>query len=392
MFQTSIVPREAVDYYGKRFSRHPVGTGPFTLAEDDWIPALSMKFNRNPNYHPCYYPEEHMPEDVPLGFHLSAKQRLPLCDRIEIRFFRQDQPMWLKFRTGQIDYTQVPAEFFRNAFIKRTQRLRPQLREEGIVKHAVPLLDFIFRGFNMQDPVVGGYSESNKNLRQAMSLAFDLDEFNETFYNGLNLVYDGPIPPGLAGHPSGGAAPKAFRGPDLERARSLMASAGFPGGNGLPEIEYYIALTSNAPEQAELLKRQMGAIGVRLNVHLVDFSTLIEAVNNKKAQMFSFAWSSDYPDAENNLALFYGPNESPGSNSFNYKNAEYDVLYDKIRSMQPSPERTESLVMMRDLLFEDVPYLGSMARTRFYLVNPRLKNFKPTEDFYTWYKYLDVED
>jgi hypothetical protein len=39
----------------------------------------------------------------------------------------------------------------------------------------------------------------------------------------------------------------------------------------------------------------------------------------------------------------------------------------------------------------DTPYLGSMARVRFYLVNPSLKNFKPTEDFYNWIKYMDVD-
>lgn len=392
MFQTSIVPREAVEEYGKGFSRHAVGTGPFTLAEEDWIPALSMKLVRNPNYHPCFYPEEHMPEDEERGLHQPAGRQLPICDRVDIRFFRQDQPMWLKFRTGQIYYSQVPAEFFRNAFIKRTQQLRPSYEQEGIVDHAIPLLDFIFRGFNMQDPIVGGYSEENKALRQAMSLAFDLDEFNETFYNGLNQVYDGPIPPGLAGHPDGGKTPESFRGPELDRARQLMEKAGYPNGKGLPEIEYYISLTANAPEQAELFRRQMGEIGVQLNVRLVDFSTLIEAVTNKKAQMFSFAWGSDYPDAENNLALFYGPNEAPGSNSFNYKNAEYDELYERIRSMPPSPERTELLVKMRNMLLKDVPYLGSMARTRFYLSSSRLKNFKPTEDFYNWYKYLDVEE
>ena len=392
MFQTSIVPHEATEVYGKRFSRHPVGTGPFTMEEDDWTPGLSLRLNRNRNYHPCFYPAEHMADDEPFGFHLPAGEQLPICDRIEFRFFRQDQPLWLKFRTGQIDYTQVPAEFFRKAFIRRTQQLRPQFREEGIVDHAVPLLDFIFRGFNMQDAIVGGYSDKNKALRQAMSLAVDLDEFNETFYNGLNRVYDGPIPPGLAGHPAGGTIPIAFRGPDLERARQLMDKAGYPGGKGLPDLEYYIGLAANSAEQAELLRRQMGAIGIRLDVRLVDFSTLIEAVHNKKAQMFSFAWGSDYPDAENNLALFYGPNEAPGSNSFNYHNAEYDKLYEQIRSMPLSPERTQIVETMRDSLLEDVPYLGSMARIRYYLVNPRLKNFKPTEDSYNWYKYLDVEE
>ena len=59
--------------------------------------------------------------------------------------------------------------------------------------------------------------------------------------------------------------------------------------------------------------------------------------------------------------------------------------------MPPSPERTEIYNQMRTMVMEDAPYIGSMARTRHYLVNPRLKNFKPVEDFNNWYKYLDVE-
>lgn len=392
MFQSSIVPREAVETYGARFSRHPVGTGPYVMDEADWIPGLQMIFHRNPNYHECYYPSEHMPEDEAFGFHEAAGQRLPIADRVEIRMFVQDQPMWLKFRTGQIDYTQCPAEYYRKAFVKRTESLRPQFRREGIVTHKVPLLDFIFRGFNMEDEVLGGYSDESKFLRQAISLAIDLDEFNEVFYNGRNQIYDGPIPPGLSGYPPDGKAPNSYRGPDLERARKLLAKAGYPNGKGLPPIEFYTSIGGNNAEQVELLARQLGKIGVEVQARLVDFSTLIEAVNNKKAPMFGFAWGSDYPDAENNLALFYSPNESPGSNHFNYKNPEYDLLYRKIRGMPPSPERKAIYEQMRDIVIEDAPYVGSMARTRIYLVSPRLKNFKPSEDFYNWVKYLDVAE
>jgi len=46
---------------------------------------------------------------------------------------------------------------------------------------------------------------------------------------------------------------------------------------------------------------------------------------------------------------------------------------------------------MRDMVLEDCPYAGSMARTRFYLVRPRLKNFKPIETFENWFKYVDVD-
>ena len=83
----------------------------------------------------------------------------------------------------------------------------------------------------------------------------DLEEFNDTFYNGLNVVYDGPIPPRLAGYPKDGKAPNALRGPDIERAKKLLAQAGYPGGKGLPEIEFWTSQGGNSSEQVELMKR-----------------------------------------------------------------------------------------------------------------------------------------
>jgi ABC-type transport system substrate-binding protein len=391
MFQTAVVPREAVEHHAARFGRHPVGTGPFTLREEDWLPGQRLVLRRNAHYHACYDPHDPTPEDRQLGLHRAAGQRLPLADRVEIRMFVQDQPMWLQFRTGRLDYVQVPAEYFSEAFFKRTQTLRPKLRREGFTAYAVPLLDFIFRGFNMQDGLVGGYTDEKKCLRQAICLALNWDEQNEVFYNGINIIFDGPIPPGLDGFPKDGVAPVSYRGPDLPRARALMRKAGYPEGRGLPVIDYFTGRDGNNAEQVEMLKRQLATIGVRINVRLVDFSTLIEAINNKKAPFFSFAWGTDYPDAENNLALFYGPNESPGSNHFNYARRDYDDLYERIRVMPPSPDRTRLYEIMRDMVIEDAPFAGSMARTRFYLINPRLKNVKPTETFDNWLKYLDVD-
>ena len=391
-FQLSVVPREAVETYGTGFSRHPVGTGPFLMKEEDWITNKSMVFTRNPNYHPSYYPNEWQPEDEELGLHEAAGKQLPFIDRVEITFFVQENPMWLEFKAGKLDYTQVPAENYLEAFQKRRQKLKKEFREKGIVGHAVPLLDFIFRAFNMEDPLVGGYGEKQRKLRQAIALATDLYEFNSYFYNNINVVYDGMIPPGLDGYPEKGRGPISWAEADLERAKELLAEAGYPGGEGLPVIDYYTSLSGNIPEQAELFKRQLSKIGVQLNLRLSNFAQLIEAVDKKKAPMFSFAWSSDYPDAENNLALFYGPNEAPGSNHFNYKRAEYDAMYEKILPMAPSAERTELFQKMTQMVMEDVPYIGSMARTRFYVINPWLRNYKPDETFYNWIKYMDLDE
>jgi len=392
MFQFSIVPREAVERYGSGFSRHPVGSGPFLLRdEEDWTPGKGMTLYKNPTYRDDFYPGEGEPGDREDGLLAAAGKRVPFVDRIEITFFRETQPKWLEFRVGHLDLTTTPAENFPDAFVKRTRKLRASYRKRGVRAYPVPLLDFIFRGFNMEDDLVGGYGETRRKLRQALHLATDLHEFNDAFYNGINVVFDGPIPVGLDGHPEGHRAPFSLQGPDIDRARKLLAEAGYPGGEGLPKIEYWVSSGGVSKEQSELMQRQLARVGVSLDVRLVDFSQLIEAVHNKKAPMFSFAWGSDYPDAENNLSLFYGPYASPGSNSFNYKRPEYDAMYERVRGMAPSPERTEIYETMRDMVIRDCPYIGSMGRIRYYLVQPWLRNCKPTETFWTWYKYLDVE-
>ena len=397
MFQTGILPREAVEHFGSRFGLHPIGTGPYTLRDGDWQFGLQMILRRNPHYREAYFPEEHMPEDEEHGLHLGAGKRLPILDTIHIRFFEQDQPMWLHFRARDFDYAQVPNENMPQVFSKRlidgkrTVELKPQWREQEIRYEPVPLLDFIFIGFNMDDELLGGLGERATKLRQAICLALDWDERNETFYFGLNVVYDGIIPPSLEGHPDGGEFDQGFRGLNLDKARQLMAEAGYPNGEGLPVIDYFVSQGRNNREQTEMLRRQLAAIGVRIKPNLVDFPTLMQTVDDRKAALFAFAWGSDYPDGENNLALCYGPNESPGSNHFNYKRAEYDALYEQIVGMLPSPERTEIYKKMQQMVLHDCPFAGAMARTRHYVIHPRLKYFKPVETFENWFKYVDVD-
>lgn len=392
MFQTAVVPREAVETFGEDFGFKPVGTGPFIL--DSWVPKQSLTANRNPNYHQVMYPDrdEWSREDRRARLHRAAGEQVPFVDRIEFTMFPEDQPMWLQFSLGQLGYTQVPDDYFLEAFDKASLELKSDYLKREIRAHSDLLLDFIFRGFNMEDPLVGGYTEEKKALRQAISLAIDLEEINQTFYNGRTIVYDGPIPPGLRGYPEDGRASAAYRGPNIALAQQKLAEAGYPNGQGLPPIRFYTSQSTINVEMAEMVKRQLDRINVKFEPIFMDFSTLIEAINKKRAPMFGFAWASDYPDGENNLALFYGPNEAPGSNHYNYKRADYDAMYEKILTMEPSEERDEIYAAMRDMVLEDVPYVGSQARQRFYLINPWLLNAKPTERYYGWFKFLDVDD
>ncbi len=382
-----VVPRECAEHYGGEFGSHPVGTGPFVF--DSWSRGNRIVFLKNPNYRDARYPSEGSEEAKKRGLLAPAGKRIPFLDGIVFHIFEQDQPKWLKFRVGDVDMIPVPDEYHDVIFDEHA-RLRKKFVDQGVRNDNVPLLDLIYRGFNMEDPIVGLPGGQRARLvRQAISLALDSDEINDAFYSNTNVLYDGPIPPGLDGYEPGVTSP--YRGPNIEKAKQLLARAGYPDGKGLPAIQYEISNAGATVEQSEMFVRQLRRIGVKLSVNTNSFPELSDKLKRKKAQMFSLAWGADYPDAENFLQLFYGPNEAPGSNNFNYKNPTYDALYNQSRTMSPGPERTALYKKMRALLLDDVPSFGSMARTRFYVWGPRLKNVMPTEVWYRWHKYLDVE-
>jgi ABC-type transport system substrate-binding protein len=362
MCYAAVVPREAVSKYGSGIGQHPVGSGPFRLRE--LTPGTRVVLDRHERY----------------------RDRSAL-DGIVMHVFEQDQPMWLKWRVGDLDFIQVPTEYFDSAF-DEAGALRESFAREGIGYSKTPKLDFVFRGFNMDDPVTGGF-DRGKLVRQAISLAFDGTELADAFYNNTSIIYDGPIPPGLDGYSADRVS--KYRGPDVERAKALLVQAGYPQGRGLEPIEYHTNRGGNSLEQAELIARQLRRIGVRLHVNAHSFPELDALLKKGKAQMFNYAWGSDYPDAENNLALFYGPNRSPGSNYFNYRNPEYDTLYARARTLLPSPERTELYQRMRDLVIEDCPAIGGFARTRFYVWGKRVHDLVPDETWTTWIKHVRVD-
>ncbi|MCP4447696.1 MAG: hypothetical protein GY811_20520 [Myxococcales bacterium] len=379
-----VVPRECTEHYGDSFGNRAIGTGPFVLRE--WTRGSRIVLDKNPTYRDVFYPTEASPEYQ----HMleDAGKKVPLIDAMVYQVYEQDQPMWLKFRTGDLDMVQMPAEYH-DAVMHKDLTLRENFTKEGIQNHNLFLLEFIYRGFNMQDPVVGT-APGSKYLRQAISLALDGEEINDAFYNGTCVLYDAPVPPGLDSYVAGVTSP--YRGPNLERAKELMVKAGYPGGKGLPSLQLDTSNSGNSEEQAEVFARALKRIGIKLTVNINSFSELSTKLKKKRAQMFGLSWGADYPDAENFLQLFYGPNEAPGSNNFNYANPVYDELYARGSILQPSPERTSIYQQMREILIEDVPSLGHMARIRFYLWHGRLTNLLPDEIHKNWRKYLNIKE
>jgi len=386
MMYTAAVPKEAVKYYKDEFLNHPVGTGPYKLVK--WVRNSIIVLERNPDFRDEYYPTKGEPTDEKLGLLDDAGKKIPFIDRIEFIIFLEDQPMWLNFLKGNIDRSGIPKDNYSSA-ITPSKELVPELKEKGITLWKTPMLDVTYIGFNMEDPILG----KNKKLRQAISLSHNVERVIELFYNGRAIPAHTPIPPGLDGYDPDFKNP--YQKYDPEKAKKLLAEAGFPEGKGLPELTYEVSGTGTTERQmAELFKKELEEIGIKIKVNYNTWPEFLGKLNTRRAQIFGLAWAADYPDAENFLQLFYGPNSAPGPNNTNFNSHEYNKLYEKIRTMNPSPERTKLYKEMSKIIVEECPWVFGTHRLSFGLTHKWLKNYKPNDVATNTIKYyrIDVEE
>ena len=379
---TGIVPKEAVEFYGKEFLSHAVGTGPFRLVE--FNPNSKIVWERNPTYRKELYPNSGSPGDKEAGLLADAGKPLPLAERLVFQVFVEQQPMWLNFLSGKLDVSGIPKDDFGTAVTPQGE-LSPDLKAKGIVLTKVPGLDVVHTTFNLEDPILG----KNKVLRQAMSLAYDTPTFIELFYNGRAIVAQGPIPPGLDGYDPHLKNP--YQQFNVAKAKEFLAKAGYPNGKGLPVFEYAFVASSVSRQIAEYFQKMMSAIGINISMSSYSWPQFLEVVKNKKAQIWSYSWRADYPDAETFLQLFYSKNVAPGPNDSNYSNPEFDRMYEKSLTLSPGTERTALYKAMAELVIADCPWIFEAHRLTYGLNYPWLKNYKPHEFELSRYKYLRID-
>lgn len=380
---TAAVAREAVAYYGEEIINHPVGTGPYRLAE--WRRGSKIVLERNPTFREEFYPSEGGPGDAEKGLLADAGKRLPLIDRTEISVIEESQPLWYKLMRGELDIGGIPKDNFDTA-IDDSRMLTPDLVEKGIVLEKYEDPATYWYGFNMEDPVIG----KNLPLRQAMNLAFDRETFLEKFRNKRGAPARGVLPPMIAGYDEDINSPYTVYDTDLAKQKLKEAEA--VHGGPIPTIVLTMPGTdSNARQAGQFITRAFEQIGLAIEVDYMDWPSAQEKVKTKSAQMFAMGWMADIPDPENFMLLFYGPNESPGANNMNYKNAEVDSLYEKIVEMEDSPERVELVRRMQQQVVDDLPCVFNLHGVAYVLHYDWLKNYKPHVFGYGLGKYRNID-
>ncbi len=388
---------------------YPVGTGPYMLTVNN--PNRQMVLERNPNFHGELYPTDGEPGDAAAGLLKDAGQPLPFIDKVVFSLEKENIPYWTKFLQGYYDRSAVPNESFDQAVRvggSGDTEVSDEMKARGISLLTSVQTSTFYLGFNMLDSVVGGYGERARKLRQAISIAIDMEEQIAIFRNGRGIAAQGPLPPGIFGYKEGqaGVNPyvydwangKAERKP-IEAAQRLLAEAGYANGQdatGRPLLLYFDTAATGPEQKARLdwLRKQLQKLNVQLVVRATDYNRFQEKMRKGDAQLFEWGWNADYPDPENFLFLLYGPNKKvggEGENAANYDNPEFDRLFERMRNMDNGPERQRVIDQMVDIARRDAPWAWGLHPMQFSLQHAWVSNVKPNNIANNTLKYMRID-
>lgn len=397
---SAIVPREVVEQLGQEFGSKPIGSGPFILDKFDSEIAY---FSKNPDFRqePLDIVAEGYDEEQH-GFtgikELDGKSP-PFVDKLEVHFVKESAARWNSFTKGdEIQYATVPKDKQNIVILQKSPlTLHPQITE-NFNHHYGMESGFVYGGFNMEDPSFGNtgdpeHDSRTKALRCAIRKAHDWSQKNRAFYFGLGTVFPGVITPDVSEFDPDLSTDSVDL--DLEGAKRLLAENGWNKDN-LPTFEYHSAGGVMQKQFFEQMRGFLSKIGYpanKIEYHpYPSFGTFNKALKKSETPFFFMGWTLDYPDAENTLQLFYGPNHSPGSNNFNYSNPDFDRLYRQSSVMQPSPERTAIYRQMNQMVIDDCVVISGLARNKIHLWHKSVISYPDREVLGGGHiRYVDVK-
>ena len=393
---TSAVAREVVEKYrdaGGQVMGNPVGTGPYRLSE--WVRGSKMILEPNPEFRGTVWDFKAGtdPDDQRIVAQLKGK-KMPQIGRIEILVMVEDQSRWLAFQDDQVDLFQLEGPLAPKAMT--AGKLRPELVAKGVQLSRIVDPEMSYFYWNMKDPVVGGFGKDKIALRRAISMAHNVQEDIDIVWNGEAVALPYPIPPGVVGYDADFKSSIAY---DPVAANLLLDKFGYKKGkdgwrtlpDGKPlEITYSARADSTGQLQLELWRKTYTSIGIRMKGDRRVFSELLKAEKNCQLQSRTAPWVADYPDGDNFMQLWYGPNTGQNNNGC-AQIPEYDKLYAASQKLQAGPERDLLYHKMTRIMEVYSAQKMGYARYRNMLAQPRVLGYKKHPILHAEWMYIDIE-
>jgi len=329
----SVVPKEAIDYFGNEFRRNPVGTGPFIFKI--WKEGIKLVLVKNPNY-----------------FESENGIRLPFLDAVSITFQPDKQSAFLEFIKGKLDFMSGIDPTYKDELLDRQGNLKSKFSKK-IKLITQPYLNTEYLGINVDSSSEGGKNSAllRKKIRQAINYAFDRHKMIHYLRNNIGTpgVY-GIIPQGLPSFDT----TLIYYDYNARKAGELLNEIGCPNGQGLPEIT--LTSTSDYLDICKYIQHQIAEQGVNLKIEISPPASVKEMKAQAKLPFFRASWIADYPDAENYLSMFYSKNFCPkGPNYTHFSNTAFDLLYEQAMTTVSDSLRYDLYRKMENIIMEEAP-------------------------------------
>ena len=297
----SVVPHEIVTVLGDKFSKKPIGTGPFKFKK--WDENVKLVLSKNKNYFE----------------HDSLGQKLPYLDGVAISFIPDKKSEFMELLSGRLDMVSSPENSIIDQIFDYKGDLNPRFSSNyNLLKS--PYLNTEYIGFNIQNKI-----KKDTLLRYAINSGIDRKKMMQ--YLRKNIGYpaeSGIVPNGLN---NSFYLPRYNYDPDL--SKKLISI--YKSNNDIDEINITIVSDSQYLDILEFIQSELQKIGVQVQIEITPPSILRQGKATGKFDAFRASWIADYPHVENYFSLFYSKNHTPkGPNYTFFSNRNFDELYELI--------------------------------------------------------------
>jgi peptide/nickel transport system substrate-binding protein/oligopeptide transport system substrate-binding protein len=312
----AVVPREKIQGQEERFGRSPVGTGPFKLVR--WEPNKEIVLEANDRYY----------------------EGRPFLDAVTFKIGGTFEEAFGEFLAGNLEDTIIPSG--------KTDEVHSAPRYREYQRFRKPTLSLLYIGFNTRLKPF-----DDVRVRRAFKYAVNKERIVREITRMGSVPADAVLPPGMPGHD-----------PDLKRyyydpdkAKQLMAEAGYPNGAGFPVVRLW-TVSKAASTRAELAAYQdyLAKIGVKVEIHYeADWPTYVRLLDQGKLPMFRVSWSATIPDPDDFLSRQL---HSGGPNNWSfYRNPQVDQLLEQARKEFDYPRRIALYREVERIVMDDAPWV-----------------------------------
>jgi ABC-type transport system substrate-binding protein len=393
--------REVVEHYGADIDAHPVGTGPFKLKQ--WRRASLIVLERNPQYREVHYDAEPAPDDKE-GQAILARlkgRRLPMIDEVQVSIIQEPQPDWLAFLNGQLDMlgtsaNSVPPQFTNLAMPGGD--LAPNLRKRGIVAHRMVNADSAYAVFNIEDPVIGGYTPEKVALRRAISLAYDVEREIRLIRHGQAIPAQSHVVPHTSGYDRNFKSEMSDYDP--ARAKALLDIYGYVDRNGdgwrdMPDGSPLVLRMATETDQFtrqldEQWKHDMDAVGLHIVFEPAQWPENLKRAKAGNFMIWTLGGTAAGYDGLDAFAALYTAQKG-AQNLSRFSMPTMDALYDRMMVLPDGPERDALFLQAKKLAIAYMPLKDEVHRISTDLTHPWLIGYRRPLFWLDWWEYVDLD-